>query len=185
MTPPMPPQPNRPGRIAEYIESRALRPQPVDLDDVRTMWQKAMNSASDARQPTLTPDGVVTSAYTAQLQGMFAILFAHGYRTGQDAKHHYIAIDAVRALAQADQRDDLAPLLNRLDGLRQQRAHSIYELEIATSDEAASARDLMSDVLPAAADYLRAIQPSVFDAPTSTQEAPATGPQGPRKRRGR
>lgn len=185
MTTPSHPQPDLPGQVQGYIEQRSLRQHPVVPDEVRAIWQKAMNGTSDASQPGLTPDGVVSLAYTALLQAATAILLARGYRVGADQKHHYVVIDAVRAFARAEQRTAFVDLLNKLDHLRQQRAHSVYEAEMATTNEAAAARNLLGYMIPVAQESLLAINPAILAAPMAAPRVSAAAVKPPQKGRGR
>ena len=85
MTTPAHPQPDLLGQVPGYIEQRALRPRPVDPDEVRAIWQNAMNSTSDASQPGLTPDGVVSLAYTARRRSTSRAIPAGSARNGKPA----------------------------------------------------------------------------------------------------
>lgn len=185
MTTPSHPQPDLPGQVQGYIEQRSLRPHPVVPDEVRAIWQKAMNSTSDASQPGLTPDGVVSLAYTALLQAAMAVLLARGFRVGADQKHHYVVIDAVRAFARAEQRTAFVDLLNKLDLLRQQRAHSVYEAEMATMNQAVAARNLMGEMIPVAKESLTAINPTILTAPMPAPRVSAASVTPPQKGRER
>jgi len=182
MTTPSSPTPELPGRVAEYLADGILKEETISLGEVRAIWQKAINGESDASQPGLTPDGVVSLAYTAQMQAAMAVLWAHGYRGGADSKHHFSLIDTVRAFAKAEQRTVFVEILNKLDRLRQVRRHSIYGSEPATPEEATTARELMGKMLPAAAEHLHAINPAIV-APAAPLHAPPGPSAGqPRKR---
>jgi hypothetical protein len=182
MTNPSSPKPELPGRVAEYLAEGVLKEEIISLGEVRAIWQKAINGVSDASQPGLTPDGVVSLAYTAQMQAAMAVLWAHGYRGGADPKHHFSLIDAVRAFAKAAKRTAFVEVLNKLDRLRQVRRHSLYESEPVTPEEANTARELMGKMLPAAAEHLQAINPAIV-APAVLPHAPPRPSTGqPRKR---
>ena len=71
--------------------------------------------------------------------------------------HHYRLIDAVRAFATDEGNPGLVEALDDLDVLRQRRARSMYEHDLASADEANEARAAMGDMLPAASASLQAI----------------------------
>jgi hypothetical protein len=102
---------------------------------------------------------------------------------GADQKHHYVVIDAVRAFARAEQRTAFVDLLNKLDRLRQQRAHSVYEAEMATTTEAAAARSLMGEMIPVAKESLIVINPAILTAPVSAPRVSAASVKPPQRGR--
>ena len=174
-----------PGRGAEYLADGALKKEAISLGEVRAIWQKANTSVLDASLSGLTPDGVVSLAYTAQMQAAMTVLWARGYRGGADPKHHYCLIDSVRAFAKAEHRMDFAEVLNRLDRLRQVRKHSLYDAQLATPAEATAARTLMGEMLTAAAETLQAINAAIVAPAASAHTPPPLSAEQPRKPRGR
>jgi hypothetical protein len=108
--------------IERLVAERSLAREPFDDEQVAGFWAKAVGSFRDAQVQGISADGGLQLAYTAGLQGTFAVLASRGLRVKSTASH-YKAFYALQKLDQPDLRSYAASF----DELRAIRHESIYE----------------------------------------------------------
>ena len=171
----IPPLPPRPDTIQRYLDERYLAEIAVTRQEIESMWLKAECSAADARLPGLSLDGQIKMAYDAQMQMAASLLWVRGFRTVQsDKSHHFRLIDSVRVFAQTEGNVELQRAMQKLDELRQDRSHAVYEHDPATPEEAAVMLANLEVLHPRAHQSLGAL---LVNLP---QQTPPTVPATPR-----
>lgn len=175
-----------PDSVVRWIDERELVVEVLEPTLVTAMWNKSMATAADSLVPGISLDNALQLAYQAQLQAVTAMLRSRGLRVRSRQKHHYIAIETARALAKADGATTLAVALDKLDGLRADRALAVYDAEPASPEGVTRAQGIMVEVLPGAQDWFRGTDLGVarsLDAIPSGVLALAQAPPVPPKNR--
>lgn len=150
-----------PDSVARWIGERELVEEAPEPALVTAMWNKSMATAADSLLPAISRDNALQLTYQAQLQAVTAMLRSRGLRVRSRVKHHYLAIETARALAKADGATTLADALDKLDGLRADRALAVYEPDPALAESVSQARSIMVEVLPGALNWLGRTDPNL------------------------
>lgn len=119
------------------------------------LWEKAVASARDARNPANSPDNQYVLGYQALLQMGTAILAVAGYRTRGAQGHHANTFYAVAALGI----DGLEEIDIRTERIRRMRRLSAYEPGSPTLEQLEHLGGLLDTTLPAARVWLAAARP--------------------------
>jgi hypothetical protein len=138
--------------IERLVAERSLAHESFDDEQVAGFWAKAVASFRDAQAQGISPDGRLQLAYTAGLQGTFAVLASRGLRVKSTASH-YKAFYALQKLDQPEIRGYAASF----DELRAIRHESIYEPTEDEREVAARLADALvtlRDALPAMREWL-------------------------------
>ncbi len=146
-----------PTQIQRLLDARQLQEVRAPDEDVALLWEKAVASARDARNASLSVDGRYALGYLALLQMATAVLAAAGYRTRGAQGHHAATFYAVSVL----DIDGLESLGQRTDALRATRAQSAYGTLSPAPGELDVLLRLLRTTLPVARAWLLAARPRV------------------------
>lgn len=146
-----------PDRIQRLLEAGHLQEIDADARDVAGLWQKAVASARNARNPGNALDNQYVLGYQALLQMCTAILACAGYRTRGAQGHHANTFYAVGAL----EIPGLEEINISTERIRLMRKVSAYEPGSPTPQQLAALHRLIDDVMPPAHRWLAAQRPGV------------------------
>lgn len=155
-----------PHRLQRLLDGGQLQEITAPDADVVALWQKAVTSARDARNPANSPDNQYVLGYQALLQMGTAVLAAAGYRTRGAQGHHANTFYAIAALGI----EGLEEIDIRTERIRKMRRLSAYEPGSPTPEQLSGLGGLIEATLPAARTWLAVTRPGVpFVAMTSDQ----------------
>jgi hypothetical protein len=146
-----------PHQIQKMLEAGQLQESPASDGDVTALWQKAVTSARDARNPANSPDNQYVLGYQALLQMGTALLASAGYRTRGAQGHHANTFYAVAALGIAG----LEEINISTERIRLMRKVSAYEPGSPTPQQIGALFELMDAVMPDAQQWLAAQRAAV------------------------
>ncbi|HEV3051513.1 MAG TPA: hypothetical protein VGX50_14510 [Longimicrobium sp.] len=141
-----------PDRIQKLLDAGFLQETPTSDGDVEALWQKAVISARDARNPANSLDNRYVLGYQALLQMGTAVLACTGYRTRGAQGHHANTFHAVEALEIAG----LNGISMKTERIRQMRKVSAYEAGSPIPQQIDALFDLIAAVMPHAQRWLAA-----------------------------
>lgn len=144
-----------PHRIQRLLEGGQLQETTAPDASVAALWEKAVASARDARNPANSPDNQYVLGYQALLQMGTAILAAAGYRTRGAQGHHANTFYAVAGLGIPG----LEELDVRTERIRKMRTISAYEPGSPSPEQLKELRGLLDSTLPAARVWLVGSRP--------------------------
>lgn len=144
-----------PHRIERLLDGGQLQEITAPDADVASLWEKAVASARDARNPANSPDNQYVLGYQALLQMGTAVLAAAGYRTRGAQGHHANTFYAVAAFGI----EGLEEIDTRTERIRKMRKLSAYEPGSPTPEQLSGLRTLIDATLPAARDWLTRARP--------------------------
>jgi hypothetical protein len=151
-----------PHQIQRLLQAGQLQESPASDGDVAALWQKAVTSARDARNPANSPDNQYVLGYQALLQMSTALLACAGYRTRGAQGHHANTFYAVAALGITG----LEEINISTERIRLMRKVSAYEPGSPTPGQINALFGLMDTVMPPAQRWLAEQRPGAsFDPP--------------------
>jgi hypothetical protein len=145
-----------PHRIQKLLDAGYLQETDSGDEEVAALWQKAVVSARDARNPANSPDNRYVLGYQALLQMGTAVLACAGYRTRGAQGHHANTFHAVEALEIEGMRE----ININTERVRQMRKVSAYEAGSPTLPQIEALFELMDAVMPHARRWLAAQRPA-------------------------
>lgn len=134
----------RPDGIRRLLDLGRVGERNFTREQVAALWQKSVESASDAELPGMSVDGSLRSAYDAGHLAALAVLASHGLRPLGGQGHHEIAFAGAAALGHEGLRD-LVPESMEVRGLRK---GSMYDPMVAGPMEQELALSWMRRTLP-------------------------------------
>lgn len=147
---------NTPPRIQRMLETGLLQEIEAPDIDVAAVWEKALASARDSRNASMSLDNQYVLGYQALLQMGTAILACAGFRTRGAQGHHANTFHAVAALGIAG----LEEIDIRTERVRKMRKLSAYEPGSPTPDQVDALNSLLDAVLPPAQRWLASARPT-------------------------
>lgn len=148
---------SNPHRIQRLLDGGQLQEITAPDADVAALWEKAVASARDSRNPANSPDNQYVLGYQALLQVGTAILAAAGYRTRGAQGHHANTFYAVAGLGI----EGLDEVDIRTERVRRMRKLSAYEPGSPAPEQLKHLGELLDTTLPAARTWLVAARPAV------------------------
>ena len=139
-----------PDRIHHMVDAGRLQESTANDQDIAALWEKAVMSARDARNPANSPDNQYVLGYQALLQVCTAILACAGYRTRGAQGHHANTFYAVGAL----QISGLEEINITMERIRLMRKVSAYEAGSPSPEQLAALNRLLDEVMPPAHRWL-------------------------------
>jgi hypothetical protein len=139
-----------PYRIQRLLQAGHLDEADTSSGDLAALWQKAVTSARDARNPTTSPDNRYVLGYQALLQMSTAVLACAGYRTRGAQGHHANTFYAVAAL----DIPGLEEINISTERIRLMRKVSAYEAGSPAPEQLVRLNELLDDVMPRAHEWL-------------------------------
>jgi hypothetical protein len=146
-----------PYRIQRLLEAGYLDEVDTSDGDAGALWQKAVTSARDSRNPATSPDNRYVLGYQALLQMSTAVLACAGYRTRGAQGHHANTFYAVAAL----DIPGLEEINISTERIRQMRKVSAYEPGSPTPEQIRSLNELLDAMMPHAHRWLASQRPAV------------------------
>lgn len=152
-----------PLKIQRLLDGGQLELLPRTDAEVVALWDKALRSSRDARNPANSSDNQYVLAYQALLQMGTAILAAAGYRTRGAQGHHANTFYAVAGLGIPG----LEEIDVRVEGIRRMRKLSAYEPGSPSAEQLKRLHELVTAALPPSRLWLVAQRPSAHFAAVS------------------
>lgn len=146
-----------PLKIQRLLDGGQLERLPRTDAEVVALWEKALRSSRDARNPANSSD----NQYVLGYQVGTAILAAVGYRTRGAQGHHANTFYAVAGLGIGG----LEEIDVRVERIRRMRKLLAYEPGSPSAEQLRQLHDLVTAVLPHARAWLVAQRPSARFAP--------------------
>jgi hypothetical protein len=147
---------NTPHRIQRLLDSGQMQETQSGDADVAALWQKAVTSARDARNPANSIDNKYVLGYQALLQMGTAILACAGFRTRGAQGHHANTFYALEDLEIAG----LEKININTERIRLMRKVSAYEPGSPTPAQIGALFELMDALMPHAHRWLAAQRPA-------------------------
>ena len=144
-----------PERLQRMLDAGHLDEISAPDADVAALWQKAISSARDAHNASMSTDNQYVLGYQSLLQVGTAILSCAGFRTRGSQGHHANTFYAVAALG-IDGLEEIAIITERI---RKMRKTSAYEPGSVSPEQLAALKKLIDKVLPPAQRWLAAQRP--------------------------
>jgi hypothetical protein len=152
-----------PLKIQRLLDGGQLELLPRTDAEVVALWDKALRSSRDARNPANSSDNQYVLGYQALLQMGTAILAAAGYRTRGAQGHHANTFYAVAGLGIPG----LEEIDVRVEGIRRMRKLSAYEPGSPSAEQLKRLHELVTAALPHSRLWLVAQRPSAHFAAVS------------------
>lgn len=147
-----------PQSVRNLLDDRRLVRVPIKAGGVAAIWEKAVDSASDAALTAISIDGSLRAAYDAGHSAAVALLLAHGLRTGSSrGGHHELAFSVASSLAPRL----LPDLVPDSEEVRILRKESVYDPVIAREKDRDKALEWMRHALPAIRKAIISVMPAL------------------------